>query len=190
MSLGRWMKSYLYIPLGGNKVKFKARVYFNLWVVFFLSGLWHGAAWNFVAWGVFHGLFLVLDRLFLIKLTEKSGKFPAIIFTYFVTLIGWVIFRSETLGFAFGYIEKMFSFTGTESFVYFNYKFWFFLIIGGIFAFFTIIKPGLKLEQWTFFKTHNRFEIIPVMMITLILLFICAGTIAIGGFNPFIYFRF
>jgi alginate O-acetyltransferase complex protein AlgI len=57
MTLSHWMRDYLYIPLGGNKVKSKSRLYFNLWIVFFLSGLWHGAAWNFVAWGVFHGLF-------------------------------------------------------------------------------------------------------------------------------------
>ena len=93
MTLSRWMRDYLYIPLGGNRVKTKARLYFNLWVVFFLSGLWHGAAWNFVAWGVFHGLFLILDRLFLAKFTDKIGKFPSIALTYFITLLGWVIFR-------------------------------------------------------------------------------------------------
>ncbi len=190
MTLSRWMRDYLYIPLGGNRVKTKARFFFNLWIVFFLSGLWHGAAWPFIAWGVFHGLFLVLDRLFLEKFTNKIGKFPAIALTYFITLIGWVIFRSETLTYAFQYIERMFAFTGSDSFIYFNYKFWFYLIIGGIFAFFTIIKPGLKAENWTFYKSYGKTEIFPVMLISIVLLLFCAGTIAIGGFNPFIYFRF
>jgi alginate O-acetyltransferase complex protein AlgI len=62
------MKDYLYIPLGGNKVKTKARLYLNLSIVFLISGFWHGAAWNFIAWGAFHGSFLILDRLFLLKL--------------------------------------------------------------------------------------------------------------------------
>jgi len=66
ITLGRWMRDYLYIPLGGNRVS-TMRLYFNLWVVFLISGLWHGAAWNFVIWGAFHGLFLVMDKLFLLK---------------------------------------------------------------------------------------------------------------------------
>jgi len=98
MTLGRWMRDYLYIPLGGNKVS-KPRLYFNLWVVFLISGLWHGAAWNFVVWGAFHGFFLIADRMFLIKLTKPLGKFTNIILTYFITLIGWVLFRADTLGF-------------------------------------------------------------------------------------------
>lgn len=73
ITLGRFMRDYLYIPLGGNQVPVQ-RLYFNLWVVFLISGLWHGAAWNFVVWGAFHGLFLVADRMFLIRLTKPLGK--------------------------------------------------------------------------------------------------------------------
>lgn len=190
MTLSRWMRDYLYIPLGGNRVKSKGRLFFNLWIVFFISGLWHGAAWNFIVWGVFHGVFLILDRLFLIKFTNKIGKYPSIILTYFITLIGWVIFRSETLVYAFGYIERMFSFTGADSFVYFDYKFWTFLVIGVFFAFITIVKIGLKLENLVFFTEIKKSGTIPVMLISLILLFFCACSISLGGFNPFIYFRF
>ncbi|MFI5164794.1 MAG: MBOAT family O-acyltransferase, partial [Bacteroidia bacterium] len=91
MSLSRWMRDYLYIPLGGNKVSVP-RMYFNLCFVFLISGLWHGAQWTFIIWGAYHGLFLVLDRLFLLKLTEKIGKIPRIIFAFFVVVIGWVFF--------------------------------------------------------------------------------------------------
>jgi len=114
MTLGRWMRDYLYIPLGGNKVS-KSRLYFNLWVVFLISGLWHGAAWNFVVWGAFHGFFLIADRMFLIKLTKPLGKFTNIILTYFITLIGWVLFRADTLGYAFQYIKRMFAFDGVKT---------------------------------------------------------------------------
>lgn len=190
MTLSRWMRDYLYIPLGGNRVKTKARFFFNLWIVFFLSGLWHGAAWNFVAWGVFHGLFLVIDRLFLVKFTDKIGKYPAVILTYFITLIGWVIFRSESLEYAIDYITRMFEFINTGSFVYYSNKFWFYLLVGGGFAFITLFKFGKKIEKWIFYKIHNRYEIIPMTLIVLGLLFICACHISLGGFNPFIYFRF
>jgi len=77
MTLGNFMKNYLYIPLGGNRVSTN-KMYFNLWVVFLISGLWHGAAWTFVIWGAFHGLFLILDRLFLLKVYKKIGKVPSI----------------------------------------------------------------------------------------------------------------
>jgi len=190
MTLSRWMRDYLYIPLGGNRVNNKARLFFNLSIVFIISGFWHGAAWNFVVWGAFHGFFLILDRLFLIKFTEKIGKYPSIVLTYFITLIGWVIFRAETLPYAFDYIHKMFSFTGSESFVYFDYKFWTFLIIGFMFAFVTMFKSGLKLEKLVFYSDITKSGVIPVMLISVILLFFCACTISLGGFNPFIYFRF
>ncbi|MCD4735918.1 MAG: MBOAT family protein, partial [Bacteroidales bacterium] len=74
ITLGKWMRDYLYIPLGGNRGS-GMRTYFNLWVVFLISGLWHGAAWNFVLWGVFHGFFLVMERLFLLKFYVRAGKF-------------------------------------------------------------------------------------------------------------------
>ncbi len=74
ITLGTFMRDYLYIPLGGNRVSNKARLYANLWIVFILSGLWHGASWNFVIWGAFHGIFLILDRLFLIRLLDKLGQ--------------------------------------------------------------------------------------------------------------------
>src|SRR3984957_349801 len=67
ISLGNWMRNYLYIPLGGNRVKSSSRLYFNLWIVFIASGLWHGASWNFVIWGAWHGTFLVMERIFLNK---------------------------------------------------------------------------------------------------------------------------
>jgi len=89
MTLSRWMRDYLYIPLGGNKVN-KERLYINLWIVFLLSGLWHGASWNFVVWGTFHGLFLIADRIFLLKFLSRIGKIPAIAFTFLITLIGWL----------------------------------------------------------------------------------------------------
>ena len=96
ITLSNWMRDYLYIPLGGNRVSGR-RLYFNLMVVFLLSGLWHGAAWTFVIWGAIHGLFLIADRVFLLKAVSVWGKVPRMLLTYFVVLIAWVFFRAESL---------------------------------------------------------------------------------------------
>jgi alginate O-acetyltransferase complex protein AlgI len=92
ISLGNWMRNYLYIPLGGNKAG-KYATYFNLWLVFLLSGIWHGAGWNYLIWGAFHGFFLVIERLFLQKYLKRTS---AIIYTFIVVTIGWVLFKMKT----------------------------------------------------------------------------------------------
>lgn len=189
MTLGRWMRDYLYIPLGGNKVS-KSRLYFNLWVVFLISGLWHGAAWNFVVWGAFHGFFLIADRMFLIKLTKPLGKFTNIILTYFITLIGWVLFRADTLGYAFQYIKRMFAFNGVKTSLWLDAKFNTILVIGAIFAF---IAAFGKIESWwmnVLNKPKSNTVTILLIFVSVIFTMICIGAITSSSFNPFIYFRF
>lgn len=108
LSLSSWFRDYLYIPLGGNRVSV-ARQYFNLILVFFLCGLWHGASWSFVIWGLWHGLFLVLERG---KSYSKILEFlPAIfqnIYMLLIVMIGWVFFRSVDITYALSYINIMF----------------------------------------------------------------------------------
>jgi alginate O-acetyltransferase complex protein AlgI len=194
MTLGRFMREYLYIPLGGNRVS-TARLYFNLWIVFFLSGLWHGAAWNFIAWGAFHGLFLVADRLFLLKFLEKIGKVPAMFFTFFVSLIGWVLFRSANIWYALDYLKTMFSFSGSGQPVEFNQKLIVILCVAVIFSFIGAFK-GMEawqervlggMEAWG----HGGMGAwgLRLGFIVLFFLFSLAAVIS-SGFNPFIYFRF
>lgn len=108
ITLGTFMRDYLYIPLGGSRVSSKARLFFNLWIVFLLSGLWHGASWNFVIWGAYHGLFLIFDRLFLMKFYDKIGRFPSMIITFFIVMIGWVVFRLEDIASINIYLNKLF----------------------------------------------------------------------------------
>ncbi len=189
ITLGRWMRDYLYIPLGGSRVT-KGRLYFNLWVVFLISGLWHGAAWNFVIWGAFHGLFLVADRMFLINFTQKLGKFPNIAITYFITLIGWVLFRSETLGFAFGYIGRMFAFDGFGEHLYFDLEVRTMLVLGGIFG---LIAAFGNIEKWWMDFLNNEKKTGILLSMTafgVLLTMLCIASITSSGFNPFIYFRF
>lgn len=189
ITLGSWMRDYLYIPLGGSRVSTR-RMYFNLWFVFLVSGLWHGAAWNFIIWGAFHGFFLILDRLFLLKFSEKIGKYPSIILTFFITIIGWVLFRAESLDQAFYYMEAMFSFDGIGIKNY-GSQFWTMMTFAILFAFFTLSKLGLKWEQKVFFA--EKYQLKGYLFFTIvffILIGLSISSITSSGFNPFIYFRF
>ena len=117
ISLSSWFRDYLYIPLGGNK-KGKYRTYINLLIVFFLTGLWHGASWNFVVWGLFHGFFIIIERLNIIKLPPKLNVLGRL-YTLLVVIIGWVLFRAENLEYGMHFIGKMFSFTsGVNNYPY------------------------------------------------------------------------
>lgn len=189
MSLGRWMRDYLYIPLGGNRVSVK-RLYFNLWLVFLFSGLWHGAAWNFVVWGAFHGLFLVADRIFLLKFYKFIGKYPSILITFIITLIGWVLFRAEDLGYAIDFIGRMFSFAGGPA-VYISQKVWVILIIGAFFGFWGTFGNNEKWQEKLLILKNQKTSTLVLMTAASLLLFIISvASISSSGFNPFIYFRF
>jgi alginate O-acetyltransferase complex protein AlgI len=190
ITLGRWMKNYLYIPLGGNRVKTRGRLFFNLWLVFLFSGLWHGAAWNFVVWGGFHGLFLILDRLFLLKWSEKMGKIPSVLLTYLITLVGWVLFRSESLGDAWTYLGKMFSFESWYPAWTLNPQFWIILAAGAFFAFFGVIRGVENWQMKMIDQPYNGKKLWIGGAIALVLLAWSLASITSAGFNPFIYFRF
>ena len=190
ITLGQFMKYYLYIPLGGNRVSTNARLYFNLSLVFLLSGLWHGASWNFVIWGAWHGLFLVLDRVFLIQLLSKIGKLPRVFITYIIVLVGWVIFRFDNFNQAIFYIRKMFSFQFTKALNLFDTEFKITLLIGFVFAFFTLSKQGKWLEQKIFYPDLKLKGHVFYLFISVFFLILCTAYITASGFNPFIYFRF
>ncbi len=189
ITLGRWMRDYLYIPLGGNRVP-KYRFFFNLWVVFLISGFWHGAAWNFVLWGAFHGFFLIADRIFFINFTRRIGKFPSIVLTYFITLIGWVLFRADTLTFAWEYLHRMFAFDFTVKEFFIDREFWALMVVGALFAF---IAAFGKIEQWwmkVLTADHNILVLCGMTVLSILFTMICIASITSSGFNPFIYFRF
>lgn len=189
ITLGQFMKYYLYIPLGGNRVTTR-RLYFNLALVFILSGLWHGASWNFVIWGAWHGFFLILDRLFLLRLFKQIGKVPRVFITYVIVLVGWVFFRIENINHAFFYIHKMFSFEFTGSSYLIQPEVWVTLILGFVFSFITLAKAGKWLEQKVFYPKLNTTGHFIYVLISVVFLAICTGYITALGFNPFIYFRF
>jgi len=190
ITLGEFMRDYLYIPLGGNRVKNKYRLYFNLWIVFLASGLWHGAEWNFILWGIYHGLFLILDRLFLLSLLKKLGSPIATCTTFLLTMFGWVLFRIENITTIDLYFIKLFSFNSDFS-VELKNEFGFTLIVAIMFSFFVNLKTGEKIKNYFFNKNHYSFkEHVILTIICLILFALSLSTITSSNFNPFIYFRF
>lgn len=190
ITLGNFMKNYLYIPLGGNRVGSQYRLFFNLGLVFLLSGLWHGASWNFVIWGAFHGAFLILDRLFLLSLLKRIGTIPATLVTFIIVMISWVIFRLEEASAIKIYLLKLFTFEGS-----FDVKiipgFWAILLMAVFFAFFTMVKKGAVISEKFFGAAEHNFKSHIFWVSISVLLFIFSiSSITSSGFNPFIYFRF
>jgi alginate O-acetyltransferase complex protein AlgI len=184
------MKNYLYIPLGGNKVSSNLRLYFNLWIVFILSGFWHGAAWSFIMWGMYHGLFLVLERMGWAKVLRRIGTVPATLLTFLTVSVGWVFFRSPTLSYAFGFIKRLFCFDDIKLWFSYTTDFKVMFCLAIIFSFFILIPGFKKIQETVYFKYHSFTLNIAYSLVALLLLCISVSFITTADFNPFIYFRF
>lgn len=199
ITLSNWMRDYLYIPLGGNRVDTKVRLYVNLSVVFLISGFWHGAAWTFICWGIFHGLFLILDRLFLLKIFRKIGKPLSILVTFVITLVGWVVFRSVTMGDAMSFITTMFDVMNMDwkistvkgTFPYYlEYRYWFVLAVAAFFSFLPAFNFIEKNINGALSTQSNTSIVLVKALVSFVLLAVCMTEVITTGVNPFIYYRF
>ena len=185
ISLSTWFKEYLYIPLGGNR---KGNVYVNLFIVFLVTGIWHGASWTFILWGIWHGIFIVFERL--IKNKSWYINIPSIIkylVTMFIVIIGWVLFRADDLSQAFGYLEVMFGVNSNANlyeFTYFiNKKLVLWIVVAALGSLPFISN---KLRKY---NGNKSFEIISTVGI--LILFILSIVFIINStYSPFIYFQF
>ncbi len=189
ITLGTWMRDYLYIPLGGNQVS-PIRLYGNLWLVFLISGLWHGASWNFVAWGMYHGFFLVIERLFLKDILKKIGALGSWCYCFIISVLGWVIFRIEDMGLAMQYYQKLFAFDFVKIDLLNEPRFVSILIIAMFFSFFLFLPFGKKIQDLIFFQNYKMRTHLLMWGVSMVLLYLCMGSLSTTGFNPFIYFRF
>ena len=189
MTLGSFMRNYLYIPLGGNRCS-KRRMYFNLWVVFLLSGLWHGASWNFVIWGAYHGFWLVFERMGLKKFYERIGKIPSVIITFIIAMVGWAIFRIENLNDAFTFISRLFAFDFSSISVNADKPFYVTLLVALAFSFIALFPFGKKLQDKVYYKEYSIAGTIIAWLVAVFMLVFCLGSFNAVGFSPFIYFRF
>ena len=190
ISLSSWFKYYLYIPLGGNR-KGNIRTYINLFIVFLVTGFWHGASWLFIFWGLWHGLFMIIERFFNLAKKEFNNKYiNGLLHLYcmFFVTIGWVFFRSENLKSAFEYIFTLFDFsTAMVSFVRIgefinNYSL--IILVCALIGMTGLLKNIIEWgnEHWT--------KQIILNLVLIFLLFFCICTIDASSYSPFIYFQF
>jgi len=183
ISLSSWFRDYIYIPLGGNRVS-KIKWFRNILIVWLLTGLWHGAAWNFIFWGVYFGILLIIEKVFLGKYLQKMPKILSRIYTLLIVMISFIIFSGngiaqifENLGGLIGLNGKLF--ITPESLYYF--KSYFIILITAIIASTPVFKEFFKKR-----KISNWLE-----PLYLILIFVISTSYIIdGSFNPFLYFRF
>ena len=200
ISLSTWFRDYLYIPLGGNRLG-GVRTYVNLAIVFFLTGLWHGAAWNFVVWGLIHGAFLIIERLGFEKFMKKFPAFIQHFYTLFVVMFAWIFFRANDFNHAIAYIKTMFGgsdvgFNFNYIYEFINYESTLILIIAFVGA--TPVLYLLK-NKWYLFHEKNSgfistlslhsYQIASILFVIFGLLYSTLQLIT-NSYNPFIYFRF
>jgi alginate O-acetyltransferase complex protein AlgI len=200
ISLSSWFKDYLYIPLGGNR-KGIYRTCFNLLTVFFLCGLWHGANWTFIVWGLYHGLFLVLERCGLGRILENLPRLIRHTYTIMVFSVGWVFFRAESLPKALNYLAGLGNFNAApyldaRLFATLNNEFYLALAISIIFMF--PVAPAVIAKIQSLGETGGRarrtlytslMTVVPVLWVSVIIIY-CSAQLITGTLNPFLYFRF
>lgn len=197
ISLSTWFKEYVYIPLGGNR-KGKARTYINLWVVFLLTGIWHGAAWNFVVWGLFHGFFIFIERLGFKKILDKM-KVLNHFYTLLVVLVGWVLFRAEGLRNGLHYLKTMF--LGGESeavpiqtYEFVNNRFVIAMVLAIILSGVLQVILAKIAESKKYGKRYKEISTLCVRyvepLVIVGLFAVCIMAIVGNTYTSFIYFRF
>ena len=176
--------------MGGNR-KGKLKTLRNLGIVFLLTGIWHGAAWNFVVWGIWHGFFIIIEKIINIKEfeqkhTQKWVRFLQHIYCIFAFLIGWVMFRSETMSYAWQYIKNMFGLVRVHDI---SYGMGYYIDNFEIIIFVCAILCSMPLFN-KMLEVENKFGRTLINIWLLILFILSAATIASSTYNPFIYFRF
>jgi alginate O-acetyltransferase complex protein AlgI len=187
MSLGAWFRDYVYIPLGGSRVS-KGKIIRNLLVVWALTGIWHGASWNFIFWGLYYGGLLLLEKFVLVKFLEKVPTFLKRVGTVLLVVIGWVFFFSPSLGSAFRWLGCMFGIGGNgfmdDAAKYYLGSSAIILVISALGAYPLATKLGnlvLKKPKWPVYVTVAWFAL---------LIFLCIAGMMVSTYSSFLYFQF
>lgn len=188
ISLGSWFRDYVYIPLGGNREGL-LKQFRNLLIVWFLTGLWHGASWNFVLWGLYYCAFLALEKLFLIDWLEHKPRLIGHVYTLLVVVVGWVFFEFENIGQAAGFLGTMFGLGGHPLFdstaLYYLYTNGLLLLV--------LALCSTPLVRQSFVKIQKRLQragTVAVPLAYLLVVFLCTAYLVNESYNPFLYFRF
>ncbi len=198
ISLSNWFRDYLYISLGGNRCS-KGKVLFNLFIVFLCTGFWHGASWNFIVWGLFHGFFIILEKVGFDKILLRIWKPFRHIYVLFVVMIAWVFFRAPDINYAFMFINKLFGIAENthqwqKLIFYLNNEFviclsfalmgaaGFFQIVYNNIASKIVLKRGSVLLK-TIYDVSSLVVLVSIFILSIVYF-------TIGSYSPFIYFRF
>jgi alginate O-acetyltransferase complex protein AlgI len=204
ITLSSWMRLYLYIPLGGNRVS-KTRSFVNLWIVFLISGLWHGANWTFLVWGAYYGLFLCIEKYaseIVPAAKDYLPSFARFLLTMIIVIFGWVIFRSATLSYAIDFMKVMVGFSQPQSYIQpwgllFGNRDLFLLFIGAIIVFVKVPNKYRKLPNWlscvwsesmTVYGTGGQISM--TFLATIALFLVSVMAMLSSEYVPFLYFRF
>ncbi len=187
ITLSSWFRSYVYIPLGGNRCG-KLKQLRNLLVVWFLTGLWHGASWNFIVWGLYFGFLIIGERFVWGKFLEKLPKAVQVLYTFLLVVIGWVFFDVNGLGGAMGYLGAMFRFGGalSDPMAIYLLKSYAVIFIVCIFASTPIFGHLVQ-------KVQKRWPVVVAVatpIVVLVLMIVCTAYLVDATYNPFLYFRF
>ena len=183
ISLSTWFREYVYIPLGGNRKGMRRQI-LNLLIVWGLTGLWHGASWNFLLWGLYYGILLILEKLVLLKVLKKTPKVVNHVYTMFIVLLGWGLFYFEDMGALTSFFGKAFSLTATpvtemnRILAYLPL-----LLVSAVAATPLGANCYRRLQE----KTWARYAAIGVCAVLMVL---CVAALVSQSYNPFIYFRF
>ena len=187
ISLGSFFRDYLYIPLGGNR----KHVFGNLFIVWFCTGLWHGASWNFVFWGLFYGFLIILERLFLGKVLQKIPALFSHLYLIAAVVLGWVLFYFTDTSRLFVYLKTMFGAAGAPLWdlnlqvTFSNNVFWFIAAIAGCFPILPVVSRWMSKRQGT-----TALLYIGRLVFTAAVLVVCTAMLVGQSYNPFLYYRF
>lgn len=188
MTLGAWFREYVYIPLGGNRTT-KLKWYRNIFVVWFLTGLWHGANWNFILWGLYYGCFITLEKIFLLKWLERMPPIVRNLYSIIIVIVGWALFEFESipklfsfLGIMFGIHAKQFIDKTAVYYMYTNAALFVIMVLGST----PVPAKIMEIVKLKFEKAEAAI----FTLIYLSMMFICTAYLVNQSYNPFLYFRF
>lgn len=188
ISLSSWFRDYVYIPLGGSRVKKIINIR-NILIVWMLTGLWHGASWNFVLWGLYYGILLIVEKFILKKWLDKLPDFWKHFYTLFLVIIGWLIFAFDDMTLLCNYAKTMFGMNGKiidSNFIYYFSNYFIILVFSILFSTPIYIKMKDKINN----KKHEFIKFIIVLIVYISLLIITTSYLVSDTYNPFLYFRF
>ncbi|MBZ9622797.1 MBOAT family protein [Clostridium sp. FP2] len=188
ISLGSWFREYLYIPLGGNRVPLIKQLR-NLFIVWFATGLWHGASWNFIFWGLYFGFFIFSEKILLGKLLEKLPRCISNLYTMIIVIVGWVFFDMNKLSDALSYIKVMFGLSGNafsdNTAIYYFYTNFIIFAVAVLCATPVMYNFDRKIKS-----RFNARGAIVMAFNRIFILFLSTAYLVNQSFNPFLYFRF